>query len=369
MDDPNTEPTRTGFLIVGAGSLGAQRAAAIAASPATELIAVHDVSRQASRAVVKRFGGEAIHELNDALGRGKVHAVIIATPHADHYRQVRAALEAGKHVLCEKPLTIRPEEARRLAALADELGLRLATGFNHRFYPPIRESLACFRTGLLGRVETVRAEIGHRAGADFLASWRTDLVRSGGGTLMDNGPHACDLIRLFLGEVVAAKGSRRLVPELPNGCEMEAFALFRDFDRGLAELRSSWSQPTGYLTVEIRGSAGWLRAETAPWRLVGELSDGRRLNRSYLSHRVAERLFRLRYGCERSLVEEIEAFVSCPPTLQRAEATGWDGCRVTEMIDAVYQSDATGREIEIAPPVVILPSSRRIRADTKRDES
>src|SRR5439155_8681619 len=135
-----------------------------------------------------------------------VDAVVVATPHADHHEQVGLALEAGKHVLCEKPLAVRPDHARLLALRADELRLRLATGLNHRFYPPVRDALALVSRWAIGRVESVRATIGHRASPEFLAGWHAERERSGGGTLIDNGPHACDLIRRFLGEVVAAQG-------------------------------------------------------------------------------------------------------------------------------------------------------------------
>jgi predicted dehydrogenase len=178
---------------------------------------------------------------------------------------------------------------------------------------------------------------------------------------MDNGPHACDLIRRLLGEIVAAKGYRRRSLTLPRDCEPEAYALFKDFDQGYAELHSSWNQPVGYLTLEVRGSDGWLRVETAPWRLTGELSSGRQVRRTYFLDRVAERLFRAKLGCERSLVREVEAFVSSPKD-DRPEATGWDGSRVTEMIDAVYRSDASGAEVRLDPPLVNLPSSARRRA-------
>ena len=298
-------------------------------------------------------------DYEDALGWDAVDAVVIATPHADHYDQARLALEAGKHVLCEKPLTVRPDQARTLAMRADELRLRLATGLNHRFYPPVRDALALVSRWAIGRVESVRAEIGHTASPEFLASWHTDVARSGGGTLMDNGPHACDLIRRFLGEVVAARGS--VQNQVRPGCEIEAHGLFRDLDRGIGEVHSSWTKPAGYLTVEVRGSAGHLRIETAPWRLSGVLEGGKRVSNRYLTERLAERRFRGLFGCERSLVRELEAFVSTPWGQPRLEATGWDGCRVTEMIDAVYQSDQTGEEIELKPLLVHLASRSRRR--------
>jgi predicted dehydrogenase len=353
---------RVGFLVIGVGYLGAQRAAAVASARGTRLAAVVDTDAAVARAVARRHGVEAVRDLDEGLRRPGVDAVVVATPHADHFEQALAALEAGKHVLCEKPLAVCPDDARMLALRADELRLRLATGFNHRFYPPVVDALRLAGDWQIGRVETVRAEIRHMASPRFLASWHTDVGRSGGGTMMDNGPHACDLIRKFLGEVVAAQGCRRESVALPRGCEVEAFALFRDFDQGVAELRSSWVQPTGYLTVEVRGSEGWLRVETAPWRLTGVLSSGRRVRRGYGLERLAERAFRARFGCERSLVREVEAFIAPTATLPRPEATGWDGCRVTEMIDAVYRSAATGSEVRLDPPLAQLPSTARRRA-------
>jgi predicted dehydrogenase len=348
-----------GFLVVGAGFLGTQRAFAVAASRGARLIGVVDIDEPAAIAAARRLEVVASTDYESALELPGVDAVIIATPHADHGRQVAVALEAGKHVLCEKPLTIDPDEARLLAVSADERRLRLATGFNHRFYPPVRDALEMTAAWKIGRVEAVRAEIGHRATPAFLAGWHTDVARSGGGTLMDNGPHACDLIRLLLGEVVAAKGYRRETLGLARGCEVEAFALFRDFDQGVAELRSSWNQPTGYLTLEIRGTEGWLRVETAPWRLSGELTHGQCVARSYLTDRVAERVFRTRFGCERSLVREIEAFLAPEETGPRAGGSGWDGCRVTEMIDAVYRSHDTGAEVRLDPLQVRAASFER----------
>ena len=346
-----------GFLVVGAGYLGSQRAAAVASARGTRLIAVHD--RDAVRAVnvAHRHGAEAVSDFESALKRPGVDAVIVATPHSDHFPQVLAALEAGKHVLCEKPLAVRPEEARALALRADALRLKLATGLNHRFYPPIRDALALVSSWSIGRVESVRAEIGHMAQPDFLASWHTDVARSGGGTLMDNGPHACDLVRRFLGEVVSVGAAVHDALDLPEGCESEAFARFRDHDRGIGEIKSSWTLPRGYLTIDVRGTQGRLHIETAPWTLSGVLNTGRRFHKRYLAERVAERRFRGLFSCERSLVREIEAFVAKPSKRHpRPEATGWDGCRVTEMIDAAYRSARSGAEVTLSPTLTHVPA-------------
>jgi len=350
-----------GLLVVGTGYLGAQRAAAAARAKGLRLVAVTDRDPASAERVAARHGVVAVPDLRVGLESGGVDAVVVATPHGDHAEAVRLCLEAGKHVLCEKPLAIRGEDARALATLADESRLRLATGLNHRFYPPIRDALALVGSWSIGRVESIRAEIGHLASPDFLKSWHTEVARSGGGTLMDNGPHACDLIRRFLGEVVLAKGFVRQDIHLPAGCESEAFGLFRNHDNAFAELHASWTLRSGYLTVEVRGTEGFLRVETAPWRLTGHLADGRRIDRRYLVERVADRVHRARFGSEGSIVRELEAFASPAGPLPRPGATGWDGCRVTEMIQAVYQSDRTGDEVHLKPLLVHLPAGARRR--------
>jgi predicted dehydrogenase len=347
-----------GFLVVGAGFLGAQRAAAAMVARGCRLVAVCDRDSRAAHAVASQHGVRVAPDYEAALGWDAIEAVVIATPHADHFEQVRLALEAGKHVLCEKPLTVGPDQARALALRADELRLRLATGLNHRFYPPVRDALALASRWALGRIESVRAEIGHMASPEFLASWHTDPAQSGGGTLIDNGPHACDLVRRLLGEVVAARGTLR--NHIRPGCEMEAHGVFFSGDGGIGEVSSSWTRPEGYLTVDIKGNAGQLRIETAPWRLSGVLDGGKRVVHRYLADRLAERRFRGLFGCERSLARELEAFVSTPWGQPRLEATGWDGCRVTEMIDAVYRSDASGMEVALEP-LFFDPASRSRR--------
>src|SRR3954449_856956 len=93
----------TGFLVVGAGFLGAQRAAAAMTARGCRLVGVHDSHERAARAVASQHGVRVAGDYADALAWEAVDAVVVATPHADHHEQVRMALEAGKHVLCEKP--------------------------------------------------------------------------------------------------------------------------------------------------------------------------------------------------------------------------------------------------------------------------
>src|SRR5206468_944410 len=117
-----------GILVVGVGCLGAMRARAAAVARGTRVVAVVDREARRAQGVADRLGAVAAPDFAAALALPGVDAVVVATPHADHGEQVRLALEAGKHVLCENPLTIAPDEARGLALPADQRGLRLATG-------------------------------------------------------------------------------------------------------------------------------------------------------------------------------------------------------------------------------------------------
>jgi len=351
----DAERETMGILVVGAGFLGKQRAAAAATVRGTSLVGVVDPDLDRARDVAARHGAFAVADLDEGLDLAGVDAVVVATPHADHSGSVELSLARGKHVLCEKPLAIDADDARRLARQADDAGLRLATGLNHRAYPPVRDALAIAGAGGIGRVESVRVQIGHSATAGFLEGWHGDREVSGGGTLVDNGPHACDLIRLFLGEVAAVTGTLRHDPAGPVGCEREAFGLLRGEGDGVGELHSSWNLRAGYLSIEVRGGSGWLAVETAPWRLRGRLEDGRCLDRRYLVDRLAARAFARRAGCEPSIAAELGAFAAPRGAGPSPFADGWDGCRAAEIVGALYESDRRGAE-------VALPTTRRARA-------
>src|SRR5260370_3724139 len=101
-----------GFLVSGAGFLGAQRAAAAMVARGCRLVAVHDRDGRAAQAVASQHGVRVAADYEDALGWDTVDAVVIATPHPDHYERPSRALEAGKHALSRQPLTVRPHPAR-----------------------------------------------------------------------------------------------------------------------------------------------------------------------------------------------------------------------------------------------------------------
>jgi predicted dehydrogenase len=141
-----------------------------------------------------------------------IDAVAIVTPNHAHTAAARAFLEAGIHVICDKPLTTTLLEAEELAKLARETGLIFAVTHNYTGYPLVREARAMVRAGDLGRVRVVQVEYAQ----DWLATrveetgskqaeWRTDPARSGpAGAVGDIGTHAFNLAEFITGDEVAS---------------------------------------------------------------------------------------------------------------------------------------------------------------------
>ena len=122
------------FALVGCGDIGILRAKAVVQTPGCQLVATADTDINKARASAALApGAVASTDWREAIRRPDVDAVIISTPPSLHEEMVIASLEAGKHVLCEKPLARSPDECRRMVAAAERTGRRLATGFNYRF--------------------------------------------------------------------------------------------------------------------------------------------------------------------------------------------------------------------------------------------
>jgi predicted dehydrogenase len=130
-----------------------------------------------------------------ALGDRTIRAVHICTPNSEHFRMAKAALDAGKHVLCEKPLTTSAREAGVLAELARAKGLRNCTCHNLRYYPMVQQMRAMRAAGELGDILVVQGTYSQ----DWLLydtdwNWRVDSTQSGPSrALADIGSHWCDM--------------------------------------------------------------------------------------------------------------------------------------------------------------------------------
>ncbi|MGH2992295.1 MAG: Gfo/Idh/MocA family protein [Solirubrobacterales bacterium] len=228
-----------------------------------ELVAV--LSSDSERA--KEFGAAqdvetATADIDEFLAAPGLEAVWIASPTWRHHEQGRAALDAGKHVLLEKPLAIDVKGGWDLVEAAKKSGVLLATGYQARYVPGHRNMKRLLDEGAIGEVSVARTYYGiHRPGPP--PEWRQKRDTARWGALSDVGTHHIDLIRMLLGEISEASGYFERQQDFETD---DAVAAALRLESGaVATLTMSTNVWIQYTRVEVHGTEGALVAQdTSP---------------------------------------------------------------------------------------------------------
>jgi len=256
-----TADERLRCAVVGCGLIGNRRAEQAVAHARTRLVAVADTSEDAARAVAERYGAAHHTDWQAIVRDPDVDAVVVATPNAFLRDVTIAALDAGKHVLVEKPMGRNLDEARQMADAATASGRVLKIGFNHRYHPAIRRAHDLVAGGDIGVPISARARYGHGGRPGYEREWRGNAQLAGGGELTDQGVHVADLLHWFIGlpEEGFAYLQTAVWPIQP--LEDGAFALFRFSGGCVAGIHTSWTQWKNLFSLEIFGDRGSLTVE------------------------------------------------------------------------------------------------------------
>ncbi|MDP6769018.1 MAG: Gfo/Idh/MocA family oxidoreductase, partial [Arenicellales bacterium] len=148
----------------------------------------------------------ATDDWREVVNHDDVAAVIIATPHHMLAEICAGAIDAGCHVLVEKPAARHVEELRPLVQMAQEKQVLVRVGFNHRYHRAFQKARQIVDSGDLGSLMFLRARYGHGGRVGYDREWRAQPSLSGGGELIDQGVHLIDLARWFLGDFVEVEG-------------------------------------------------------------------------------------------------------------------------------------------------------------------
>ncbi len=332
------------FGLVGAGEIGRLRAAALGRVAGCELGAVADADLSRARAVAGAGGTVAFDDWKRVLSEASLQAVIVSTPPHLHEAIAVAALEAGKHVLCEKPLAPTVDACRRILDCARQHGLTVATGFNQRYFPAIQYVKQLLERGELGRLRHVKAYAGHGGLPEFRQAWEHDKDVVGGGTLMDNGIHLIDHVRFLLGDVAEVYGFASSEIWKLNDSEDNGFALLRGVNDAVATLHSSWSEWRGYrFSIEAFGDRGMARASYGPMmalsvRLERPGGPARRERKFFPWVAVREKLQGWQSTVRLTFEQELRDFVGLLEGRPGSIADGVAGMRAVEIAHAVYES-------------------------------
>jgi len=192
------------FAVIGLGNHAIKRVMPAIRMSGNSINSVYSRSPEKASRIAKDFGGEP-YQSYDRMLSGDCDAVYIASPNSLHYSNAMAALEHGKHVLMEKPMTLDYEEAKNLVEKAEENNLSLAVGFHLRLHPAVEEIKKHIRDGDIGDVTAIDASWG-----GFSPSSRTNTEESdsrwwgeesmvGGGSIMGTGVHVMDTLNNVMG--------------------------------------------------------------------------------------------------------------------------------------------------------------------------
>lgn len=248
-----SEPPRV--AIVGCGFIGQKRARALAGARLT-LCADVDLKRAATLADTVP-GGRATPDWEAAVRDPEVDIVIVATLHDSLAAITAAAIAAGKHVLVEKPAGRHWTEIEPLIAAAEHSGSLVRVGFNHRHHRAFRKMREVVDAGEVGDLMFIRARYGHGARVGYDREWRADPARSGGGELIDQGPHLIDLSRWFLGDFSDVEGyAATLFWDMP--VDDNGFLLLKTPGKQVAFLHASCTEWKNTFSFELYGKVGKL---------------------------------------------------------------------------------------------------------------
>lgn len=164
-----------------------------------ELVAMADSDPHKAETLARRFDVPMVMDADELIGFEELDAIVLCTPNWYHEEQAVAALEAGKHVLVERPVALTAEGATRVVEVAERAGRVLAVGMPHRFRPEVVALRNFVASGELGSVYAVRGSWMTRPTPAMRSSWRQDPDVAGGGALMDLGIAALDLCLWVIG--------------------------------------------------------------------------------------------------------------------------------------------------------------------------
>jgi predicted dehydrogenase len=189
--------------VIGTGGIASDFVEALRCSDRCRVVNVSGSSPEKARAFADKWGVPAssagVHEM---LADRQVQAVYVATPHPAHEAQAMAAIEAGKHVLCEKPMTVDAAGTARVIEAARRRGVFLMEAFMYRCHPLMRELLPRLKEGMIGALRHVRADFGFRVPRD--PAGRLFDLQLGGGGILDVGGYPVSFARLLAGLVEGA---------------------------------------------------------------------------------------------------------------------------------------------------------------------
>jgi UDP-N-acetylglucosamine 3-dehydrogenase len=330
----------TRVAVIGVGSMGRNHARVYSELPNVELVAVSDSNLAQAQSVGQQFGTAAYSSIEEMFAKARPEAVSIAVPTALHYTVALQALEAGAHILIEKPIAATLEEGQEIIARAKACQRVLMVGHIVRFNPAIQALKQKLDEGVLGRVFQVFC----RRTGPFPARIR-DV-----GVVVDLAPHDVDIMRFLIGadpQRVFAETEQRIHTEH----EDLLFAMLRFPEGVVGALEINWLTPTKVREVLVLGERGMFRVDDLLQDLYfyenAQASDPLHFPLANLKG-VSEGSM-VKYALQRyePLKAELQAFIKAVRGETPVSVTGEDGLAALHLALALVESGTKHQVIEV----------------------
>jgi len=341
--------------IIGTGNISKSHIAGYKALENVEICAVCDVNEdRAKECAALNNVKHVFTDYNDMLKLSEIDAVSVCTWNNTHASATIAALKAGKHVLCEKPMAMNREEAESMSRTAKKSGKILMVGFVRRFGNDTKILKEFIDSGMLGDVYYTKATYLRRSG--FPGGWFGDSQRSGGGPLIDLGVHVIDLVSYLMGGPKAVSvlgvtfnklGARKNIKLTKGYSSADSGDIFDVEDLAVALIKFDNG---AVLNIETSFSLN-LKKDMGSIELFGTKSGARLDPGLEFYSELNDYLVDITPACDTALSftglfeKEIAHFIDCAakgtPCISPAEA----GVELMRIIDGAYESARTGREV------------------------
>ncbi len=341
---------RIGVGLIGCGDIAPTHAKALAEADGARLVACMDVAGASAKSLGEEFGVPHTTDLEQLLDRPEVELVTIATPAFTHDEITEAAVKAGKHVLCEKPLAADLPDADRMIATCEQAGVALSTCFFLRYLGAAKWAKSLIESDALGDIIEIRLRNMSEKKDSYWTGgfsgrtetdWRKSRAQSGGGVIITNLIHHIDLARAVTGlEVTRAFGETGTFCTPVEVEDIGAASLRYENDAiGVVEGSSCFWGGSGEHDVSILGTKGQFRFGL--WSGQAE---------TYVTEEAPDLPAREWVTREFEDAAHVEFYNDLAAALRagrRPPVTGIDGRKALEVVLAIYKSADTGQPVRL----------------------
>ncbi|RLE14948.1 gfo/Idh/MocA family oxidoreductase [Candidatus Aerophobetes bacterium] len=337
---------KVGFGVIGAGIWGAVHARVYAEDPRVRLVAICDIDRKKAKEVADKFGAESYYtDFQELVDNPDITAVSVATPDFAHFQPAMAAINKGKHLLIEKPIATRVEEAAKILEEAKKTKIKLMVDFHNRWNPCFLKIKSSIEKGEVGEVSLIYLRLSNPSVVPL--SWFSWSGKSSVAWFL--GSHTVDLARWLLKDeakkVYCVSRSKLLRGKGVNTPDF--FESIIEFEKGaVVVMENAWILPETEPNIvdfkcQVIGSKG---------SMCADLSHHRALEKYTEEKAEYPDLFALNeiYGKLTGFAfHSIEHFIDCVIEDKEPISTGKDGLEVTKIICAMEESILSGNPVRI----------------------